>query len=209
MATEHGNRLLDSAVRVACETHFKTHGESTLMPWSGSFTIVVLGVDGNIIAAAANPTGPVYKEYGENLFQYALIKAVLRLHLERAGWYTGLDNDENQAYLRELLPENEQIYLGEAKGEGLPIVGASGCELTHEYRNDIAPGIPPENVNFLAGYADQLFAEIVLVQFATNFEMAEKIGRIACDTSVQSALDRVKPEPVEEPSLFAQLRRAH
>ena len=86
MATEHGNRLLDSAVRVACETHFKTHGESTLMPWSGSFTIVVLGVDGNIIAAAANPTGPVYKEYGENLFQYALIKAVLRLHLERAGW---------------------------------------------------------------------------------------------------------------------------
>src|SRR5439155_748677 len=152
-------------------------------------------------AADANPSGDVYERYGTNLNPYALTKAITRLQLFWASLdnASGLDNLDNYRYIEELM-SGRHVYLGEARSEQINygweifrkslILGASGCELAPAYRDALAPAIfalpnkldsrglteaaklvEAESADFVAGYADTVFAH----QVATYLNMRDLI----------------------------------
>lgn len=186
---------VEDAVQSTLETKFERSNGELVDPFEGAFTAVAIDLKGNILGGLANPVGEVYRKYGENLFPYALMKAVLRLHLELAKRNGGLDSEKNIDYIKELLPE-KLIFLGESMGWptvgtveiGNIIIGASGCELKHDYRNGLAPGMVKDGtVDFLAGSADEIFADL--------------IARYLEDNS--------RSKSAKEPENYSWLRRAH
>lgn len=161
-------------------------------PWAGGFTAVLMSSDGEVLAAESNPMGKVYDEHGKNLFPYALTKAVFGLHLARNGSLNGLNDAENFKYIESLgFTPGIDLFLGEALHLDGSVIGVAGCELTEEYVNGLLPPAMRDNygTDFLAGYADMCFARSLVAS-----TMFPNEGR-------NTVLD--------EPELFAQLRRSH
>ncbi len=200
-------RRFKEAVESAGSSRFKVE-TGVVKPWVGGFTVTLLDPHGRILAAEANPQGEVYSKenYGDDLYAFALAKAVLSLHLDKMGKPGGLDNEENLEYLKELgFKLGEDLFLGEAqvlfwnstlgaKRRSIsPLatqvyIGASGCEMTQKYVDSLLPSDMHAKVDFLAGFADQVFAQTV------SSKMVHGIGSASI---------------IEEPELFAHLRRAH
>ncbi len=173
-------------------------------PWEGGYTLVAIDTKGRIRGVCSRTNGRVYKDYGENLFPYALKKAAYRLYLGTNDYNDGLNSDRNIRVLRAVLPQSEHIYLGEAVTDIFDgsqiIIGASGCELNRSYKEGLAPKmIRRDNVNFVAGYADMVFAE----------GMANRIDNyLISDIPVNQPL-RSFTTTVNEPVFFSTLRRSH
>ncbi len=186
---------LYSAARKTTNTLF-TVGKEKVKPWEGGFTVISLRQDGTIPAGITNPRGRVYKEYGQNLYPYALTKAMFSLHLYLSGKKGGLGEVENIRYLQGLgFRGGENLFLGEAIVPGpegsSSFIGASGCELQSDYINSLLPrGMQYQYpVDFLAGRADHEFA----LQVAVNLKFSE-----------------AATQPViSEPKFFSDLRFAH
>ena len=180
--------ILNSRIERCLVTSFgRPGGPAVSTVWDGGYTVVVLDWAGTILAFSVKRKGPIYERYGD-LLPYAMKKAIFRFHLELAHADGGLDSEGNLSYLRSLLP-GETIFLGEAETsfmQGMPIIiGVSGAPLASKYRQKLAPMLP-EVVEFVAGAADQVFAEL--------------IGKIPGDAAFPI---------VDEPDVFAWLRRAH
>lgn len=191
------------AVDKVKDTKFKLADGTTVRPYTGDYgAIIALGLDGKIMAADSSRSGIAYEREGD-LYRHALQKAVIRLLRPRAG----LDDAQTYDYVARLLP-NKHIYLGEAiaDGSGLVermslIIGASGCELTDEYRESLAPEMlnakseetgsdyKVRSEYFEAGYADQVFAQRVAFHYSNPY--------------LRNRLT------LHEPEFFSLLRRSH
>lgn len=175
-------RQLDVAARAVRESRF-----GQVEPWAGGYTVVSLDEAGNVSGTTTNAVGKVYKKYGD-LSPYALKKALFTLHLERAGMLDGLSSERNLRHLESIgLEFGKDVFLGGATltwEDQTHHVGVSGAELKEDYVRTLLPQGMPHTLEFLAGKADQVFAERV----------------------VHGVMYRV---PQDEPQFFAELRRAH
>lgn len=185
---------LTRARNVTLRTQFRSgSGRIVAKPWEGGHTVVVIDTAGNIITSFANEVGDVYKKDG-NLFPYALMKAVMRLHLMLNHEASGMDRDQNFEYLRGLFPADQPIYMGEATGKLYLswgrrfVIGVSGAPLSKEYLESLAPGMLRDGAEFVSGAADQAFAEV----------MARAIEHRELEATL-----------FPEPDTFQWLRRAH
>lgn len=192
---------LEKAAQSVLHQGFKQRAE-IIHPWAGGYTLIAINMAGEIKAASVNPEGGVYQRYGENLFPYALKKAVQRLYLHQTSldYYGDLEKESNYYHIKDLMGEGK-IFLGETLtdpnirlGQETLAIGASGCELSAEYRNLLAPGmLNDQSDDFAAGYADMVFAK--------------SVARILDPDTA-----RHSPEYLEfiwEPEFFSLLRRAH
>lgn len=163
-----GDRLfLRHATSLALKTKFDTGVGKPFLPWEGGYTVVMLDRDGSVVSWDHRLVGRVYQQeqYHNNLYPYALTKALIRLHLLLDGRQGGLEVPENQKYMQKLgfvpgvnLFRGESIYPGFS--QPFPI-GASGCELKMEYIDGLLPSKMEYGYEFLAGQADMEFAELV------------------------------------------------
>lgn len=177
------------AISNALKASFKTP-KGEMQSWEGGYTLVMIDQDGILLAAATNPVGEVYNQYGKNLFPYALSKAVFELHLNLADKKSGLDKEENFDYIESLGFEyGKDLFMGTNSFPNGTVIGASGCELSRDYVNSLLPESMRDSypVDFLAGAADRYFARMVAAQ----------------------SMFHTEPHAMEEPKLFAELRRAH
>ena len=204
---EEEKEEFEEAVQSALSSKWVVVGEEEpIEPWRGSHTVVMLDFSGRIIAARRNTEGPVYEpdNYGDNLYPYALSKAVQALHiaLEMNGdkWKARglLDEGNNLEYIDRLLNDGAMegdripVFLGEAvlsSDEEELVVGVSGAELREDYIRGMIPESMRDHISidFLAGFADMQLAQLILEHID-----GEGMG-----------------ETRDEPTFFAQLRRAH
>ena len=173
------NRFLEEATKKASQIEY-VGVNGTTRPFGDSHATVVLDRDGVLIAAAAEPYGNVNLAYADpepdnefekhwklaNLLSYALAKAVIAAHVERAGRADGLDTDENWDYVRRFLPADVPLFLGAAvvkeKGVVKFVVGESGAEQNEDFlKSVLGKNFNPKDVNQEAGAGDQHFAEAV------------------------------------------------
>lgn len=215
VAQETAREWLEDGIQTVVKTPFENGLTGELYnPWTGGYTIVgltdFLEDDGPVIRAAShNPLGSVYKRYGNNLFPYAMKKAILRMHLDFLRQDSeqspedkdvsdideyGLDSTRNLKYLSKILP-GETLYLGDAvttnPGMTPMFFGASGCELDAKYVATLLPkDVKAEGTDFAAGYADKTFASLVANELSREFYQEQ-------------------PKTIEEPEFFARLRRSH
>lgn len=179
-----------NAINDSLKTTFKTpNGE--IKSWEGGYTAVMVNKEGVLLAAATNPTGRVYDQYGTNLFPYALNKAVFELHLNLADKEIGgLNDPKNFAYLEGLGFEyGKDLFLGTNSFPDGTVIGTSGCELSKQYMDGLLPQSMSGDysVDFLAGLGDMYFARMITGQ----------------------SMFHAEPHAMEEPKFFAKLRRAH
>lgn len=130
---------LTKAIDLTLETPFVLDDLTEILPYIGGFTMVAINEKGDIKAAHTNPEGSVYEYHGDNLYPYALSKAVQRLFLVRIGSREhGLENPRNYSYIRGFISP-QHVFLGEAystpaRTKTMPsehlILGASGCKLS-------------------------------------------------------------------------------
>lgn len=182
---------LVEAIRCATLTQFDVGGKR-ILPWGGGFTVVILSHEGET-RGVRRPVGRVYEEYGQNLYPYALTKALFTMHLHLSSREGGLDKLDNFNYLESLgFKRGEDLFLGENQlgtGDHVTYIGASGCELAEAYVSDLLPKDMRESysVDFIAGHADMIFARSIA-------------GYLMFPGT---------PAPIQEPKFFSQLRIAH
>jgi hypothetical protein len=133
----------------------------TLGPvWVGGYTVILLSDTGIIEAAVRAVQGEVYRVFGQDLYPFALAKAVLEEYLRQEGCRGGVLG--NYSWLCQILRDHTLISVGSSACYTPASIGVSGAEATDEYRRPFAPGMWPDSdmakVNFAAGAADTLFA---------------------------------------------------
>src|SRR5258708_37430270 len=133
------NEKLEAAAQAAATVAYVGVDGSKRAPCNGSYAVVQLGKDGELLAAAANPYGNVNIAYADpdhdhhlgNLIPYALKKAVIEAHLQISD-QKSLSFGKNWEYIQSLLPEGMLLFLGSAPirrdGKVQGVIGVSGSE---------------------------------------------------------------------------------
>lgn len=188
----HDPQHLAEAIRCAALTPFYVKDSQRVLPWTGGFTVVALSSKGEFMGHR-KVEGRVYREIGDNLYPYALTKAMLRMHLDFSGREGGLDNEQNFYYFEDLgLHRGDDLFLGESQlgnRDNRSYIGVSGCELAWKYVQELIPSDMHAytTVDYIAGHADMIFARNVAGYLMIPGE----------------------PAPIKEPPFFTQLRMAH
>ncbi len=196
------NSRLAWAARAATQTEYYNEVTGTLVtPWNGGYTLVAITPSADIVAAVSNPVGEVYKHY-QDLFPYAMSKAVLAWYLSLMGEDPSIDNEVNWEHMKpKLAKANLGLFQGDYVTQPIEtpfgvsplIIGASGCELTEEYLEPMLPmslyDLPQRlRVNNTAGEGDTQFATLV----------GHRLENPQADESI-----------VKEPEVFRKNRRIH
>lgn len=187
---------LERAIINTLDTPFLRTDGSEVKPWKGGFTIVVLISNGTFVGAGERRIGSSYRPPSTDLFPYALSKAAIDLYLFYHELSGGIE--ENWSLLEPLMPQGRVLYQGDYTTEPVQMdgmssrlmIGASGTELTHPYRESLAPGMirRRDGVNFILGYSETTFAQV--------------LGR-------KLALPKLGVETYPEPDIFRRFPRLH
>jgi len=156
--------LLDAA-RVAAVSPMRDYDNYDVACWVGGFTLVELSLEGELTGACRLAAGDVYRLYSDNLYGYALQKALQALHLRLSFMDPSTSTFLSSRYLEKLLGR-DQLRVGAYYDPiRVRIIGASGCEVPLRQRLAYCPGMTPaselDGVNFLAGAFDEVFARLV------------------------------------------------
>jgi len=162
---EYQERLV-TAVEKTTQTDFIAE-DTLISPWAGSATMVVVNLEGSILAAASYNTS----NQTEDKTPFALAKATTAMHLYQARMFGGLHTVENMDYLaRSGAQPLVDIFMGSGRH---PIqaettrlfFGSAGCIPKSDYVKDLLAGAYP-SYDTQAGLFDNIFSDIATEYFA-------------------------------------------